>query len=87
MWYIYIFFVDISHRYIEICSQRFAQPVKFLKATAIINKKLDLQAPKGEHSLLAKETIECFSFFLRNSLPYMLMFLLETYIVYCRTYG
>jgi hypothetical protein len=32
---------DISHRYMEICSQRFAQPVKFLKATAIINKKLD----------------------------------------------
>jgi len=35
------FFFDISHRYMEICSQRFAQPVKFLKATAIINKKLD----------------------------------------------
>jgi hypothetical protein len=37
----FTFFFDISHQYMEICSQRFAQPVKFLKATAFIHKKLD----------------------------------------------
>ncbi len=45
----------------EICSQRFAQPVKFLKATAIINKKLDFASTeRWTFSALQKKQLNAF---------------------------
>jgi hypothetical protein len=46
---------DISHQYGQIGSLRFAQRVKLLRTTAIINKKLD---SAGTERRYAKEIIE-----------------------------